>query len=214
LGRLLSRRILVLLLILILFPAGIYAFRLQVLRGIGNFLVIHDPLEPADVIYLLNGDPTVRPQHAAALFRKGLAPQVVIARAYDSPGVIAGAYPNVTDTNIAILRELGVPDSQIVELRTPEGVQHTFDEAVALRDYVREHGVHSIIIVTSDLHTRRARFIHQKVLARTSARIFMAPVPDRKYGADNWWQLEDGLVGCQNEYLKLFYYHWKYRAVS
>lgn len=205
-----SRKWLILLLFSVLLAATLYVFRANALAAIGNFLVVGDKLEPADIIFLLNGDPTVRPGHAAELLRQGLAGKVVIARAEDSEGVQFGAYPNVTDTNIIMLKQLGVPEARIVQLRPPGGVKHTKDEADALLGYTRENRIHSVIIVTSDLHSRRARFIFRKVLSGSPVRIMLAPISDRKYGANNWWKQEEGLIGCQNEYLKLVYYHLKY----
>ena len=204
------RKLLILLLLPVLLLASLYAFRNSALAAVGNFLVVRDQLEPADIIFLLNGDPTVRPAHAAELLHQGLARQVVIARAEDSEGVQFGAYPNVTDTNIVMLKSLGVPEDKIVQLRPPGGVKHTKDEADALLRYTREHSIHSVIIVTSDLHSRRTRFIFKKVLSGSPVRVMLAPISDRKYGANNWWKLEEGLIGCQNEYLKLVYYHLKY----
>ena len=208
--RILSRKSFVLLLSPIVLLGLLYLFRIQALAAVGNFLVVTDTLEPADIILLLNGDPTVRPARAAELFSRGLAPTIVIARAEDSVGVQFGAYPNVTDSNIVMLKKLGVPESRIVELRPPGGVQHTADEASIVLAYCRQNSVHKVIVVTSDLHSRRARFIFRKVLSGSRIKVMLAPIPDRKYGASNWWKLEDGLVGCQNEYLKLVYYHIKY----
>ena len=111
--RLLSRKRVFTLAAIVLFPILLYVFRFQELTGTGNFLVIHDELEPADLIFLLNGDPTVRPYHAAALFDQGLAPKVIIARSQDSAGVEFGAYPNPTDSNLTILKKLGVPETQL-----------------------------------------------------------------------------------------------------
>lgn len=208
--RILSPRRLILLSLFVGIPILLFVFRLQVLAGIGNFLVIHDDLEAADVIFVLNGDPTVRPYHAAALFKRKLAPKVVIARTPDSPGVEFGAYPNVTDSNIKILKELGIPGDQITELRDGPGVTSTFDEANAFRDFARKNNIHKAIIVTSDLHSRRTRFVFHRVLRETQVDVLLSPIADRKYGANNWWTLEDGVIGCQNEYIKLLYYHLKY----
>jgi uncharacterized SAM-binding protein YcdF (DUF218 family) len=198
------------LLTVILVPVLLYAFRTSLLREVGNFLVINDQLEPADIIMLLNGDTTTRPFHAAELLHRGLAPKVVIARMEDSESVKLGAYPNPTDSNIAVLRKLGLAESQIVELRPPVGVQHTVDEAEALLAYGREHPLRRVIIVTSDLHSRRARYTFRRVLSGTGVKLMLSPVSDLKYGANNWWRLEDGVIGCQNEYLKLAYYYVKY----
>lgn len=191
--------------------AGVgYVERNQVFAGVGEFLVIRDQLIPSDILYLLNGDPIVRPARAAELFHKGMAPRVVIARVEDSVDVQLGVYPNTTDTNIGMLEKLGVPESRIVQLRPAGGVKHTFDEAEALLQYYRQSPFQRVIIVTSDIHSRRARFIFKKVFSGIPVKIMMATIPDKKYGAENWWHLEDGVIGLQNEYLKLLYYHLKY----
>ncbi|MEO8097297.1 MAG: YdcF family protein [Acidobacteriota bacterium] len=195
---------------LTLLTALAYTFRFQLLVGVGHFLVVRDKLENADILFLLNGDASVRPQYAAALYNRGLATKIVIARSEDSPATKAGAYPNTTDSNLRILRSLGVPESALVEVKPTAGVMHTFDEAEVLRDYVNKNSVKRVILVTSDIHSRRSRFIFTKILADRNVQLMLAPIPDRKYGADNWWKSEDGIIGCQNEYLKLVYYHIKY----
>lgn len=194
----------------IMLLALVYVFRAEALAASANFLVVRDKLDSADIIFLLNGDLTTRPAHAAKLLRQGMASRIVIAREEDSPGVQIGAYPNVTDSNIAVLRGLGVPESKIVQLKWQKGVAHTVDEARALLEYSQENRVRTVILVTSDLHSRRARFIFRKVLSGTSVRIMSAPVSDLKYGAHNWWTIEDGVVGVQNEYIKLVYYYLRY----
>jgi len=188
----------------------VYLFRFRLLAEIGDFLVVQDSLERADIILLLNGEVTLRPAHAATLYKQGLAPAVIIARAEDSAPVKAGAYPNITDSSIRVMEQLGVPRSTIIELRPPGGVRHTSDEARALFNYFVEHPFGKVIIVTSDLHSRRSRFIFHKLLKSTPVKIMLAPVQDVNYGAANWWRTEDGVIGCQNEYIKLLYYHLRF----
>lgn len=207
---LLRRRFLFLAASPLIFLALAYVFRVSLLTGIFDFLVIRDQLEPADIIFVLNGDTTVRPALAASLFRQGLAPKVVMARAEDSQAVQLGAYPNVTDSNLIALKKLGIPEAQIEELRPPHGVTSTYEEAQALHTYSRRHHLAKVIVVTSELHTRRTRFTMRTVFSSSAVQVMMAPVPDRKYGAINWWKLEDGIIGCQNEYIKLLFYYFKY----
>jgi len=176
----------------------------------GKFLVVHDRVEPADVIFVLNGDLLVRPQYASVLFHQGLARKVMVARAKDSAPVQAGAYPNITDSCISILESLGVPESQIIQLRPMPGVEHTVDEARALLDYCERNQLHKVIVVTSDMHSRRARFILRKTLRASSIRIMLAPVAGGNFSATNWWTTEDGVIGCEDEYMKLLYYRLKY----
>jgi uncharacterized SAM-binding protein YcdF (DUF218 family) len=188
----------------------IYVFRIQLLLGIGNFLVIRDRLETADLILLLNGDVTTRPAYAAKLYKQGLSSKILVARAEDSVPVKLGAYPNVTDTCIRVMERQGVPESGIVQLDFPGGVGHTSDEARALVTYYQAHPFSKVIIVTSDLHSRRAKFTFQRFFKRTAVKFMLAPTADAKYGANNWWRTEDGVIGCQNEYIKTFYYHLRY----
>ncbi len=187
-----------------------HAYRGVLLPIPARFLVVRDVLEPADIIYVLNGEPNLRPFHAADLYRKGLAPRVVIARAGDSPMVKLGLQLNATDMNTSVLKKLGVPESSIVELKSPGGVASTFDEARLLRSYVREHLLRRVIVVTSAFHTRRARWIVRRVLRDTPVQVAMAPVEDSKYSASNWWTLEDGQIAVHDEYVKLLWYRLRY----
>ena len=209
-SQLFSRNRLVLLAALILGPSLIYLDRVNLLTDAGNLLIVRDKLEPADIIFLLNGDATSRPYYAAELFQKGQASRVVIARMEDSRSVQLGAYPNPTDSNIEILRKLGVPDASIVQLRPEKGVMHTADEAMALYAYLKDNPIHKVIVVTSEFHSRRSRYMFRKALQGTGVKIMLAPTRDMKYGANDWWRSEDGILGCQNEFIKLWYYYYRY----
>lgn len=184
----------------------VFIFRRGVLHGIGEFLLVRDRVEPADIIFLLNGDVEGRAPEAANLLRAGLAPKIVVAR---TPS-ISSRYASITDYEVETLEKLGVADSQIVQLWISPGVRHTADEADVLLDYTRKNALHRVIVVTSELHTRRARFIIRKTLQGMPVRIMMAPAPYGPYRASNWWMSEDGVVVCEEEYVKLLYYHLRY----
>ena len=190
---------------------ALYMLRVPILTGVGNFLIVQDPIEPSDIIFVLNGDIATRPNQVAKLVNQGISDKVVIVRAVDSLAVDAGLQPNITDMSVAMMKRAGVPESKIVQLPFPKGVTSTFDEATALRQYVRKNAVKRIVVVTSAIHTRRARWIIAKELADTPLKIMMSPAPDPRYTPRNWWRQEDGFIGCQNEYLKLAYYLVKYR---
>jgi uncharacterized SAM-binding protein YcdF (DUF218 family) len=184
-----------------------YTFRRAVLDGIGRFLIVSDPIEAGDVIFLLNGDLFTRPQYAAALFHRGLAPYVMIARAEESAPVKAGVYPNITDSGIAVLKSLLVPPPKIIELETPAGVKHTVDEARAFRSFcLRNHHVRRVIVVTTALYSRRAKLIFGRVLRGIPVQVILAPVPESYSEATNWWATKDGRAGCGVEYAKLLFY--------
>ena len=196
-------------LLLLVFLA--FTFRSQILTGVADYLIVSDPLQPADVIVLLNSEVNTRPFRASALYQQGLAPVIVIARSESTPTVAMGLVPNDTDISVAVMEKQGVPAGKIVILPFPGGVTSTFDEASAVRQYVVAHQAYRIILVTSAFHTRRARWIFEKILAGLPVRLEMAAVPYAGFDQTNWWKNETGLITLNNEYIKWVYYLFKYR---
>jgi len=176
-----------------------------------DLLVVNDPLQPADMIFVLNGDYNTRPFRASELYEQGLAPVIVIAKAEMLPAEKLGLAPNDTDVSINVMKKLGVPPEKIVVLPVEGGTTSTFDEAIALRQYIESHNVRSLILLTSAFHTRRAKWIFDRELAGLPVRTEVAAVPHYGFDESNWWQSEDGLITLNNETIKLAYYFLKYR---
>ena len=197
--------------VLVLLIALAYAFRSQILTDIADLLVVNDPLQPADIIFVLNGDYNTRPFRASELYEQGLAPVIVIARSEMLPAEELGLAPNDTDVSIGVMKALGVPPEKIVVLPVEGGTTSTFDEAIALRQYIESHNVHSLILLTSAFHTRRAKWIFDRELSGLPVRLEVAAVPHYGFDESDWWQSEDGLITLNNEYIKLVYYFVKYR---
>jgi len=187
-----------------------FALRSQILTGIADYLIVSDKLQPADVIVLLNSDVNTRPFRASELYKQGLAPVIVIARSESTPTVDLGLVPNDTDISVAVMEKQGVPADKIIVLPFPGGVTSTFDEAAVIRQYVQAHQTRRIILVTSAFHTRRARWIFEKTLAGLPVALEMVAVPYAGFDQTNWWKNETGLITLNNEYIKLFYYLFKY----
>jgi uncharacterized SAM-binding protein YcdF (DUF218 family) len=197
--------------ILILLVVLAYTFRSQVLTGVADLLVVNDRLQPADVIFLLNGDYNTRPFYASDLYRQGLAPAIVIARSENLPAAELGLVPNDTDIAVGVMEKLGVPADKIVVLPVPGGVTSTFDEAIVLRRYIETNNIHTVILVTSAFHTLRAKWIFDRELSGLPLTLEMAAAPHYGFNATNWWRSESGLITLNNEYVKLVYYFFKYR---
>jgi uncharacterized SAM-binding protein YcdF (DUF218 family) len=197
---------------LLLILAGLaFIFRARLLTAAADYLVVDDSPRPAEMIFLLNGDYNSRPFQAARLYQQGLAPRIVIARVEGQPADVLGLVQNETSISVAVMEKLGVPADRIVVLQTPGGVTSTYDEAVVLQHYVRDNSIHSVLLVTSAFHTRRARWIVSKELAGLPVSLEVSAVPYGDFDATNWWRSENGLIALNNEYVKLFYYFWKYR---
>lgn len=185
---------------------GLYALRGPLLTGVARFLTVRDPVARADLILVLGGERYVRPRHAAELYRGGVAPRVVLIREVSSPETALGLYPNGTDVSVRVLRHFGVPDSVVRVLEVPGGAGSTQEEAQALRSHLLETGARRVVVVTSDFHSRRARWVLRKEVKDVGAAVRMAPAESIEFSESNWWRREKGLITYLNEYVKLFFY--------
>ncbi len=184
----------------------LYVNRGPIFTSMGKFLVVNDTLESADIIFVLMGGHNTRPFRAAELYRQGFAPEIVISQSALPSAVQFKIYPSQTQVTLSIFEKLGIPDSVIQLAYFSQGVSSTLDETKALNEYVNHRSIKSVIIVTDAFHTRRARHIFQKELQDKSIKIMISATPHSKFDETNWWKFEQGLIYCNNEYLKFIHY--------
>lgn len=185
-------------------------FRVKILTCLADFLIVNSELQRSDIIFLLNGGNDTRPFRAYELFKYDFAPKIVIAKAEDTSIVKMGVESGETDVAVKVMSALGVPSEKIVVVSYGKDVTSTRDEADVLRRYVKENAVKRVILVTSALHTRRAKWICEKQLSGLPVILEIATAPHCGFDETNWWKKEKGLTTLVNEYLKLFYYWVKY----
>jgi uncharacterized SAM-binding protein YcdF (DUF218 family) len=79
--------------------------------------------------------------------------------------------------------------SHFVFCETDENVDSTEQESQILFDCIQAHGWHSIAVVTSDYHTRRAGIIWRRMLREKHSRLqlWVHGVPDPEFRAPAWW---------------------------
>lgn len=200
-----GRRGLVLAVAVLVLGAVVYVQRTEFLTMAALTLAAEDPLERADVIFVLSGGIDTRPYHAAGLYRHGFGRKIVLARAESRRAVRLGLVPNETDLTVRLLAKLGVPDSAIVVLRIPGGVTSTRDEARAFRAFVEANGVERAILVSSAHHGRRAKWIFARALGGLPVDLRMSSAAEAEFNEGNWWKVEDGLMAYAAEYLKLLH---------
>ena len=185
----------------------LYFFRVPILVSMARFLTVSDQLKTADVIYVLGGDYLTRAPHAAALFNQGLATKIVLPKEEVSQAVQLGLQSHSTKITFDMLVKLGVDQSAIIILESSSGgVTSTYDEARVLKDYIESESINAVIIVTTAFHSRRSRWIFNKVLKGKSVEILMSPTEHTKFDKYNWWKVEKGLISYIEEYLKFFHY--------
>jgi uncharacterized SAM-binding protein YcdF (DUF218 family) len=183
-----------------------WLLRAPILTGVARFLTVHDRLEKADAIFVFGGDPDVRPFAAAALYRRGWAPRVLVPGMETGRLAAMGMVPTQTELFTGVLHREGVPDSAVSVLETPGGTTSTTDDVAVLRAWLRRTHARRVIAVTTDYHTRRARWALRRGLKGTDVRVTIYGTPSQQFDETNWWRTEIGLVTYFNEYLKFARY--------
>jgi uncharacterized SAM-binding protein YcdF (DUF218 family) len=178
------------------------------LRTFAGFLIVEDKLERADAIVVMAGSPYERALRAAELYKNIYAPKLIACGGQIPDGFEAlGLNLRESEITLAALKRLGVPEKAVITM--PRGTS-TFTEAKIVRDLARQNKMKSIIIVTSQFHTRRARWVYNRVLKGTGIKIMMAAARERRFNWESWWLDDDGILNFCTEYCKFGYYMVKY----
>jgi uncharacterized SAM-binding protein YcdF (DUF218 family) len=173
------------LLLFVSFLAGLYFIRHPLLRFAGEAWMVDDPVAKADAIIVLGDDNYAgdRAFHAADLYRTGLAPVVVAS------GRALRSYAGISEMIVHDLESFGVPDAAIVKF--PQRAENTREEAEALAPLISSRGWKRVLIVTSNYHARRARFIFERVLP-SGVTVSVSGAHDSDFDPAGWWETRQG----------------------
>lgn len=199
------RRVLtVLLLVLGLTALGVLVHR-PLLRAAGRALVVEDPRGPADAIVVVAGSTPSQEDRAAALFREGRAPRVVVSRQFVPRRIQRlldlGIRPlDFQGESVRALELFGVPRSAIVTI--PEAVEITETEVRRVVAEARARGWRRVLLVTTAMHARRVKFIWARE-AGSIVEAGIAVVHDECTAEDGWWRRRRCSEAVMHEYLGL-----------
>ena len=181
-----------------------YVAREPLLVTAARLLTIDDSDGRAEYLVVLGGGTETRPFAAAALYRRDVAPKVLIFRQEADRATSLGLSPTSDELCRKVLEIEGVHPGAIE--RVPGVVGNTWDEARLLRRFLETRSARRIIIVTSAEHTRRARWVFRTVFSGLPVEVRMAPARDPRFDETNWWKDDNGTLAYLHEYLKLPYY--------
>lgn len=174
------------------------------LGAVGDLLIREDALAHADAIVVLGGAPVERGPMGAQLLRERWAPLLVCTGERVSEVL---ALHGITRTEAALSRDAAALDgawldrTELVELGTS-----THEEARVIHALAQARGFDTLIVVTTEFHTRRAGKVLREALEPAGVTVIMRAAPGTDYTASRWWESEAGLIMVNNEWMKTLYY--------
>lgn len=190
---------------LILLGAIIILIHEPLLLAIGDFLVIQDKLQPADLIHVIAG-PDYRTDYAIQLYKQGYGRQLFFTGGWCKfHNYFHGqhAKERALEQDIPV-QAIAIDESQVTS---------TYSEVVKLKEFIDQSQVpiHSTIVVSDPYHMRRARWAYRQVFG-DKIRLDMVPVPfELSPYKRHWWIDKESEKFVKDEYLKIAYYYARYR---
>jgi len=163
----------------------------------GDFLVLDAPL-PSDVILVLAGETDRRPQRALELLSQGYGPQVLL----DVP-TNAKVY-EFTQIQLAQKYIEALPQAASISICPIDGLS-TKDESKDAEKCLEREGAKTVLIVTSDFHTRRALSIFRHEVPGHDYSV--AAARDQAQFGVKWWTHRQWAKTLLDEWLRLVW--WK-----
>jgi DUF218 domain len=162
----------------------------------GSFLVVDAP-RPSDVILVLAGETDRRPERALQLLGQGYGRRVVLdvstnAKLYE-----------FTEIQLAEKYIQDLPQGAAVSVCPIEGLS-TKDESKDAGECLARGGGKSVLIVTSDFHTRRALDIFQREVPGHEYSV--AAARDAEQFGAQWWTHRQWAKTLANEWERLIWW--------
>jgi uncharacterized SAM-binding protein YcdF (DUF218 family) len=174
------------------------------MRFAGEFWVIDEPAAQSDVLIVLGDDnySADRAFHATELYRAGVAPVVVAS------GRMLRQNVSLAEIMAHDLQQFGVPAASIVKLSLR--ADNTREEAVEAARLIEARHWKRVIVVTSNYHARRARFIYGRILP-ASVTFRISAARDSEFDPANWWHTRRGQKLFFNELSGYVVARWELR---
>ncbi len=173
--------------------AGIaYAVRQPVLRSLGRLLVYEkSDFERVDAVVVLPGSVPDRVLEAFDLMSDGRAKQAFLLAGEESElrGLLTDLGVDVPDDrkiNRRVLLAKGIPAERIVDI--PGNSRSSFEDGLLVREFMRDHAVASVAVVTCKYHSYRAYLLFREALDGTGTSVYSTPSRYCSFQAEDWWR--------------------------
>lgn len=189
----------------LIFGAALFLLRERILLAAGDFLIVQDTLQPADLIHVIAG-PDEQSDYAIQLYQEGYGAKVFFTGGWCRSH---NFYHGRHGKERALAH--GVPPSAIAIDDSP--VTSTYGEVSRLKEFIFESKapIRSVIAVSDPYHMRRARWTYRQIL-EDKVGLRMAPVPFKLSPFKrHWWTDHASRMMVADEYTKIGYYLARYQ---
>jgi uncharacterized SAM-binding protein YcdF (DUF218 family) len=164
----------------------------------GRWLAVSaDMAVPSDAIYVLGGDSGERVALGTALYRKGMAPTIVLT---GMDGGASETRPAYLGWRGAYLANQGIPATAITydEMST-----NSREEAATAKALATAKGWKRILVVSDPPHLRRLHHIWTRAFEGSPVEIRIVPTRPRWWDEHTWWRESKSAQFVLMEYIKL-----------
>lgn len=151
-----------------------------------------DSPQKSDLIVMIGGD-NGRLKHAAELYKDDFADSVMITPVINISGL---------EQNIESAAAYGIPESALIADYTAES---TYTNATATMAYMKENDITTALIVTSDYHIKRTKYIFEKENDGSFQFKYIAALSKN---GDRWYDTSDAFFIWYSEYIKMWWYQF------
>jgi uncharacterized SAM-binding protein YcdF (DUF218 family) len=176
---------------------------LLVFLNLGRWLVVEDPLRKADAIAVLSGRMPSRALEAARVYKQGYAGQVWLTHSTEPGATLAELsipFEGEDFYDKQILMHEGVPENAIQVLDPP--IVNTVGEMETIGAALQSRNLHSVILVTSKVHTRRVRTLWKRISGKDGTALVHG-VSDDQFDPAHWWRSTGDALDVVREVLGL-----------
>jgi uncharacterized SAM-binding protein YcdF (DUF218 family) len=167
--------------------------------GIGFYLSPQGVLKPSDAIVVISGGETeLRVKEGVRLFQQGIAPVIIMS----------GAARDAGTSNAETMRDIAVSLNVPVEkILLEPNAKDTIGNAKYVGELIAQNQIHSIVLVTSPYHQRRAYLTFRRALGKDFVIINHSAL-DSAWRKNGWWSSLWARKITISELQKILYLHF------
>ncbi len=190
---------------LVFFAVGIALF-FGILRGLYPFLAVNDS-RPGGVLVVEGWGAEDMMRDVLAEFQREHYDTLFVTGGPIEESSPFAEYKSFAELGATLLKRVGGDPKSIQPVPAPKVVQdRTYASAVALKTWMREHGVATttVNLMSGGAHSRRSRLLFQKAFG-DSATVGVIASPDREFDPRRWWASSAGFRSVTGEAIAYLY---------